>query len=632
MRFYLLVLAILTACGEPTAPQDVTDMFVRPVRDARPVRVDMRPINDAALPNDMGLPTGSRDESRSTFFPGEYVPYGTCPDVIEYGGQTTQVNPMPPNGGTLRVTSYPAAYDGGLAALLQAVPAVTRGEDPPTQSVEQAVTAVTVVATRSAHEVSPGLSQAQGRFWVADGQATLEVYLDLTPDALPGFPIHVGQVISFNATKVGRYGDRAQVRSGRDWQLIESAPAVGLAPGPNAEVAVFEPSGEMTEEHINRMVRVTGILEGEADRCGSGHLCWRLNYGAAETTFRTRDDDLVAGTCVTFVGPASSFNGNVQLEPFNPLWARRYQRGSELGEPCEVDEDCTTAMCVVRDNIGTCGVACESADECPQGSECSEFGVCLPRMGSDCPDSVTFVGQLQGLDAEVPNGGTARLEPFPRTYDSGLEALVAQLPAITPDGDPPARFVDLPIERATVIATRPFTDTDVPESQGRFWVADGRATVEVFLDLGQLGGTPPFPVSVGQVISFRATRIGRYQTKPQISAALDFAEHTDVAPFDDGLAGPNAEIHLWEPDRVLDRSDANKLIRVTGQLDGRGNTCGSGNRCWELAYGFGDPLILRTSHPLAEFGTCVTYVGPLGVFRGNLQLDSINLDWLKVYE
>ena len=77
---------------------------------------------------------------------------------------------------------------------------------------------------------------------------------------------------------------------------------------------------------------------------------------------------------------------------------------------------------------------------------------------------------------------------------------------------------------------------------------------------------------------------------------------------------------------------ANKLIRVTGQLDGRGNTCGSGNRCWELAYGFGEPLILRTSHPLAEFGTCVTYVGPLGVFRGNLQLDSINLDWLKVYE
>ena len=217
-------------------------------------------------------------------------------------------------------------------------------------------------------------------------------------------------------------------------------------------------------------------------------------------------------------------------------------------------------MCVVRDNIGTCGVSCESADECPQGSECSEFGVCLPRMGSDCPDSVTFVGQLQGLDAEVPNGGTARLEPFPRTYDSGLEALVAQLPAITPDGDPPARFVDLPIERATVIATRPFTDTDVPESQGRFWVADGRATVEVFLDLGQLGGTPPFPVRVGQVISFRATRIGRYQTKPQISAALDFTEHTDVAPFDDGLAGPNAQIHLWEPDRVLDRSDANKLM------------------------------------------------------------------------
>ena len=110
MRIHLLILVILTACGEPMAPQYATDMFVRPVRDARPVRVDMRRLSDAALPRDMGPPTGSRDESRSTFFPGEYVPYGTCPDAVEYGGQTTQVNPMPPNGGTLRVTS-PAAYD-----------------------------------------------------------------------------------------------------------------------------------------------------------------------------------------------------------------------------------------------------------------------------------------------------------------------------------------------------------------------------------------------------------------------------------------------------------------------------------------------------------------------------------------
>ena len=79
MRIHLLILVILTACGEPMAPQYATDMFVRPVRDARPVRVDMRRLSDAALPRDMGPPTGSRDESRSTFFPGEYVPYGTCP-------------------------------------------------------------------------------------------------------------------------------------------------------------------------------------------------------------------------------------------------------------------------------------------------------------------------------------------------------------------------------------------------------------------------------------------------------------------------------------------------------------------------------------------------------------------------
>ena len=350
------------------------------------------------------------------------------------------------------------------------------------------------------------------------------------------------------------------------------------------------------------MVRVTGILEGEADRCGSGHLCWRLNYGAAETTFRTRDDDLVAGTCVTFVGPASSFNGNVQLEPFNPLWARRYQRGSELGEPCEVDEDCTTAMCVVRDNIGTCGVSCESADECPQGSECSEFGVCLPRMGSDCPDSVTFVGQLQGLDAEVPNGGTARLEPFPRTYDSGLEALVAQLPAITPDGDPPARFVDLPIERATVIATRPFTDTAVPESQGRFWVAAGRATVEVFLDLGQLGGTPPFPVRVGQVILFvqpesgairRSHRSVRHSTLPNTPMWLLLMMALQARTHDSPLGTrPSARSQ-----RRKQADTSHRTARWSRQhLRQR-------QWCWELAMVL-EILILRTSHPLGIRDLC----------------------------
>ncbi len=71
---------------------------------------------------------------------------------------------------------------------------------------------------------------------------------------------------------------------------------------------------------------------------------------------------------------------------------------------------------------------------------------------------------------------------------------------------------------------------------------------------------------------------------------------------------------------------------MTGRLDGQGGTCGSGNKCWDLDYGFGETVIIRTAHEDAATGHCVTFTGPLSAFRGNLQLDTVNLDWLRVYQ
>ena len=230
---------------------------------------------------------------------------------------------------------------------------------------------------------------------------------------------------------------------------------------------------------------------------------------ALAAIYRSQDQNLREGTCISFVGPLSSYRENLQLEPFNPAWARRYQRGNELGDECEVDADCTTDLCLSQDGERTCGLRCETQDECPPATQCS-FGVCLPQMGSECPDEVTFIGQYNGDMTDRQNGGVHRFEPHPQAYDAGIARLISEIPATTVDGDPAPRVVQLPITRATVVATRAMTEDDVPESQGRFWVADGRGRIEVFLDLGSVG-TPNFAVRAGQVVSFTATRIGRYQ-------------------------------------------------------------------------------------------------------------------------
>ena len=89
---------------------------------------------------------------------------------------------------------------------------------------------------------------------------------------------------------------------------------------------------------------------------------------------------------------------------------------------------------------------------------------------------------------------------------------------------------------------------------------------------------------------------------------------------------------VFVPDRPLDiGADVGRLVRVSGALEGEPSACGGGNRCWFLSYGHGQPLILRTQDPRAYTGVCVAYLGPLGLYDGRLQLDTVNLDWLRVY-
>ena len=84
--------------------------------------------------------------------------------------------------------------------------------------------------------------------------------------------------------------------------------------------------------------------------------------------------------------------------------------------------------------------------------------------------------------------------------------------------------VDIAVTNATVIATSYLGNFDIPRSQTTFWVADGDGAMEMRLynDSIMEGDYPAFAVQVGQKISFRVTRVGRYYDKGQVEAATDW--------------------------------------------------------------------------------------------------------------
>ena len=96
----------------------------------------------------------------------------------------------------------------------------------------------------------------------------------------------------------------------------------------------------------------------------------------------------------------------------------------------------------------------------------------------------------------------------------------------------------------------------------------------------------------------------------------------------------NEPVYLWTPDRPFRNTDVHRAVRVTGTLEGEYRECGQGYACWDVAYSQFGRVILRGEMPrvrLLRQGSCVTFVGPLGIFENDLQLDVSNRSWLTVY-
>ena len=258
-----------------------------------------------------------------------------------------------------------------------------------------------------------------------------------------------------------------------------------------------------------------------------------------------------------------------------------------------------------------------------------------------CPDEVSFVGQIVGAGADVPDGGNAVFEAWPAEDKTGIAEVIAAVPAeaildddSTPDVDEGRQglVLDTPIQitEATVIATDYKGNFDVSKSRTHFWVGDADGAIELYLNYMDPESIPQFEIQVGQKVSFTVTRVNRYFDKTQIVGIGTVEAEDGTRTADMELASDNGSVYVWEPDRAFTISDIHRVVRVTGTLAGTGDDCGAGYRCWDIDYGSG-LAIFRSNSEFLQTGACVTYVGPLSFYNGEPQLNVNNFSWMRIY-
>ncbi|MBU1240752.1 hypothetical protein KKF84_07320 [Myxococcota bacterium] len=223
-----------------------------------------------------------------------------CDESLDFVGQfdgSTDATSI--NGGTIADAPWDSSYDAGIADLMTYIDASSG--DATTVSV--ALSGVTVIATYEA--------DFQTRMYVADGNGAIKMFLTDDATQIPSFVPKTGMTLSVTVTEVSDYFGTPQILAvdGDTWTVDATG----------TDVPVIEHTGgpAVSANEVNQIVRVTGTLTSAGTDCGGGAFCYDLDYGAGSTiVFRTWTSTHSEGTCITFVGPVTLYNGAPQLTTY----------------------------------------------------------------------------------------------------------------------------------------------------------------------------------------------------------------------------------------------------------------------------------------------------------------------------
>lgn len=198
------------------------------------------------------------------------------------------------------------------------------------------------------------------------------------------------------------------------------------------------------------------------------------------------------------------------------------------------------------------------------------------------------------------------------TVDAGIDDLITAL-----DGEFTELAIDVNITGAIVTAVGYVPQTN--DGTVLFYFEDMSGVGQAFYVDTMAAGVDPLSLEPGDEINMHATMglhyFGTYEvTAIDSMTVVSKGNPVYVTTVDSGALDPTGM--------------RNRMVEVWGTITGEQGGCGGSANCYDLTYNDSQYAIWRTSAN-TFVDDCVHYIGPLGEFQGDAQLNVDNFDWFR---
>lgn len=235
---------------------------------------------------------------------------------------------------------------------------------------------------------------------------------------------------------------------------------------------------------------------------------------------------------------------------------------------------------------------------------------------STCEVQNDFTGQIGNSDL-TSGGGVAASDNSVFPEDTNLQTVQTTIDDQIDGEDGTVALSDSGTPDPIEVSGSIVTSVEYAES-GRFFVQDQNVALYVRSSTEQA-----VDLKVGDAISFTVTEIGKFGGTPQIQGFSDLTVDS---------SGNEVAIHDVDMDS-LSEDRLQQIVRVGGSLTAP-SECGNA-LCYDMLNQEGEKIIDFRSFTFADQedpgyfpGTCLTFVGPLGQFDGDFQIQELNRNWV----